>query len=132
MGPSMRTKLSLHPHSLRNSATHESTRGKSKKSKSPANWPVTYRLAAMGTLVAYTAFGATKISLARPQHAGTDDSGQYQTAGSPRPVRPFDIPAGTIESAMTAFEAATHIHITFSDEGIRSLASPELHGLLTD
>ena len=125
----MGKKLSQHPLSLRRSAKRKNA---PKKSKSAANWPVTYRLAAMGTLVVYTAFGAAKISLARPQYVGNDDPGQYQTASSPNPVRPFDIPAGTIDSAMSAFEAATHIQITFTDEGIRSLSSPGLHGLFTD
>jgi catecholate siderophore receptor len=102
------------------------------RKNSASNWPVTYRWAAMGTLVAYTALGATKIALGRQQHAGTDDTGQYHTASSPIPVRPFDIPAGTIDSAMAAFEVVSHISITFTDEGIRSLASPGLHGLFTD
>jgi len=33
------------------------------------SWPVTYRLVAMGTLVAYSALGATKIALAGPRAA---------------------------------------------------------------
>jgi hypothetical protein len=31
------------------------------KKPSSSNWPVTYRLVAIGTLVAYTAFGATNL-----------------------------------------------------------------------
>jgi catecholate siderophore receptor len=115
------------------------TKSQSKQKTSPqrkpkhlsANWPVTYRLVAMGTLVAYTAFGATKITLAEPRQASSN-SNQAQTASSPTPVRHFDIPAGSLDSAVTAFESATRIHVTFADEGIRSLSSPGVRGLYTD
>jgi hypothetical protein len=46
------------------SSRRRSSRKHPKKSKS--NWPVTYRFVAMGTLIAYTAFGAIRISLAGP------------------------------------------------------------------
>jgi catecholate siderophore receptor len=105
--------------------------GNTAKKKPACNWPVTYRLAAMGTLVAYTAFGATRITVARSRQVD-DKARQAQTAGSLLPVRPFAIPAGSVDSAMTAFEAATQIRITFTDEGIGLLASPGVQGLYTD
>src|SRR5690348_14547354 len=44
----------------------------SKKKSKISKWPVTYRFVAMGTLVAYTAFGASKITLAQsPELAST-------------------------------------------------------------
>jgi len=102
-----------------------------KNRSTSSNWPVTYRLVAMGTLVAYTAFGATKITLAQsPQDS--EATTQSQTSGSNAPVRPFDIPAGSLDSAISAYESATHIRVTFSDEGMRTLASPGVRGLYTD
>ena len=47
-------------------------------------------------------------------------------------MRPFDIPAGSLDSAISAYESATRIHVTFTNEGIRSLASPGIRGLYTD
>jgi catecholate siderophore receptor len=102
-----------------------------KNRSTSSNWPVTYRLFAMGTLVAYTAFGATKITLAQSSH-DPEATTQSQTSGSNAPVRPFDIPAGSLDSAISAYESATHIHVTFSDEGLRTLASPGVRGLYTD
>jgi catecholate siderophore receptor len=104
---------------------------KRQKHSASSNWPVTYRLVAMGTLVAYTAFGATKITLAQSPR-DSEAAAQSQTSGSNAPVRPFDIPAGSLDSAIAAYESATRIHVTFSDEGMRTLASPGVRGLYTD
>ncbi|HUE42739.1 MAG TPA: TonB-dependent siderophore receptor [Candidatus Sulfotelmatobacter sp.] len=91
---------------------------------------MTYRFVAMGTLMAYTAFGATKITLAQsPEPSATT---QAQSTGAPTPVRRFDIPAGSLDSGIAAFENLTHIHASFVDDGIRSLASPGVQGLYTD
>ena len=111
-------------------STPRVTLRKEKKRSTSSNWPVTYRFVAMGTLVAYTAFGATKITLAQSQH--DSEAAQSQSSGANAPVRPFDIPAGSLDSAISAYESATRIHVTFTNEGIRSLASPGIRGLYTD
>jgi len=101
---------------------------KSRKASKTSKWPVTYRFVAMGTLMAYTAFGATKITLA--QSPEPSPAKQTQTSGAP--TRRFDIPAGSLDSTISAFETMTHIHASFVDEGIRSLASPGVLGVYTD
>src|SRR6185312_17054682 len=102
----------------------------SKKKSKISKWPVTYRFVAMGTLVACTAFGASKITLAQsPDLAST---AQTQTSGSPAPTRRFEIPAGSLDSTVSSFEILTHIHVSFVDDGIRLLASPGVQGTYTD
>ncbi len=102
----------------------------SKKKSKISKWPVTYRFVAMGTLMAYTAFGASKVTLAQsPELAST---AQTQTSGAPTPTRRFEIPAGSLDSTISAFETLTHIHVSFVDDGIRLLASPGVQGMYTD
>jgi len=119
------------------------------KTKSSVNWPITYRYVAMGTLVAYTAFGATKVALGRLPHgasiggraranANSDSTSGPKTGEQPkgtaaadRSARHFDIPAGSLDSALAAFESVTQVHVIFSEEGIRSLSSDGVRGLYT-
>src|ERR1700733_4531356 len=62
----------------------------SNKDTRTLKWPVTYRFVAMGTLMAYTAFGATRITLAQsPEPLATI---QVQSTGAPTPVRCFAFP----------------------------------------
>jgi hypothetical protein len=96
-----------------------------KKKPAPSSWPVTYRWVAMGTLVAYTALGASKVTLASPsgEHEKTGEGTSEQQA---LVVRRFDIPAGTLEEALGAFEKNSEIHVTFSEDGLKALlARPE-------
>jgi catecholate siderophore receptor len=94
------------------------------------NWPIAYRWAAMGTLVAYSAVGsktarAQDVTRARPANAAV-----AQTAGS-QPVRRFEIAAGSLDQALTVFSRETGISVTVSEEGMRSLSSPGVTGLYT-
>jgi catecholate siderophore receptor len=106
------------------------SRRTNKKQSKTSIWPVTYRFVAMGTLMAYTAFGATKVTLAQSPEPAS--SAQTQTSGAPTPVRRFDIPAGSLDSTISTFQSITNIHVSFVDDGIRSLASPGVQGLYTD
>jgi catecholate siderophore receptor len=127
-------KLKLRLVSLMENILDKRSRSRSRRrSKKPSssNWPVTYRLIAMGTLVAYTAFGATKITLAGPQQPSSDGR-PSQTTGANAPLRRFDIPGGSLDASVSAFEVLTRIHVTFTDEGIRWLPSPGVRGLYTD
>jgi catecholate siderophore receptor len=114
---------------MNRNARRQSRRTNKKQSKA-SKWPVTYRFVAMGTLMAYTAFGATKVTLAQSPEPAS--SAQTQTSGAPTPVRRFDIPAGSLDSTISTFESLTHIHVSFVDDGIRLLASPGVQGLYTD
>ena len=95
------------------------------------SWPVAYRWAAMGTLVAYSAVGSKTINVARAQDISrpSRSNDSAETQGS-QPVRRFDIQAGPLDSVLTAFEQLTGVTVTVSKEGIRSLSSPGVTGPL--
>jgi hypothetical protein len=56
------TYLQLMPGKTEGSAVDRTKRKKKHKPKQFDRWPVTYRWAAMGTLIAYSAIGATKVA----------------------------------------------------------------------
>ncbi len=97
------------------------------------NWPIAYRWAAMGTLIAYSAVGTHKFNLARAQDIskpGGSNSPVSETQGS-QPVWRFDIPAGSVESVLDVFEKVTGVKVTVAKSGIRTLASPGVSGVYT-
>ena len=102
--------------------------GNKKKKRTQGSWPVTCRWAAMGTLVAYTAFGASKVALAYPseEHEKNREGTSEQQA---LVVRRFDISAGTLEEALGYFEKISEMRVKFSEEGLKVLHSPGLKGL---
>ena len=78
------------------------------------NWPIAYRWAAMGTLIAYSAVGTEKFNLARAQDIAKPTGSNNpvsETQGS-QPVWRFDIPAGSVESTLDAFEKVTGVKVT--------------------
>jgi catecholate siderophore receptor len=103
-----------------------------KKEKIGNGWPAAYRWAAIGTLAAYSAVGS-KFNVARAQDVTRPGSakGSVSQAQASQPVRRFDIPAGTLDSVLAAFEQATGISVTISNQGIRSVSSPGVTGLYT-
>jgi catecholate siderophore receptor len=96
-------------------------------------WPITYKLLAMGTLVAYTAIGSQKISIANAQEPRGGSSqpkeSQDQTA---LPTRRFDIPAGPLADVIGDFEKTSGLNVLMSNEKIRSIPSPGVSGVYTD
>jgi len=63
-------------------------------------------------------------------HPGPGNGSVSQTQGA-LPVRRFDIPAGSLDSVIRAFEPVAGVSVTVSTEGIRSLPSPGVSGLYT-
>ena len=103
------------------------------RNSNPGSWPVAYRWAAMGTLVAYSAVGTKTFNVARAQDVqrpGQANGSISQTQGS-QPVRRFDIPAGSLDAVAAAFEQVTGISVSLSKEGFRTLASPGVSGVYT-
>ena len=97
------------------------------------NWPIAYRWAAMGTLIAYSAVGTEKFNLVRAQDIskpGGSNSPVSETQGS-QPVWRFDIAAGSVESVLAAFEQVTGVKVSVAKEGILRLASPGVSGVYT-
>jgi catecholate siderophore receptor len=98
-----------------------------------SSWPVAYRWAAMGTLVVYSAVGSKTFNVARAQdlqRPGRANGSISQTQDS-QPVRRFDIPAGSLDSVLAAFEQLTGVSVSVSQEGIRTLSSPGVAGVYT-
>jgi catecholate siderophore receptor len=112
----------------------------SAKSSSPAEvtqfhktfWPVTYRWAAVGTLVAYSAVGTKSFNVARAQDlqrptAASGSQSRTQRAEAER----FDIPAGSLDSVIGVFDRVTGITTAVSVPDIRNLHSPGVTGNYT-
>jgi catecholate siderophore receptor len=93
------------------------------------SWPVAYRWMAMGTLVMYTAVGTKTVAYAgqTPEQA----QGTPARKMEPHPAREFDIPPGTLDVVLAAFEQACGIKATTANEGIRRIASPGVSGTFT-
>ncbi len=101
--------------------------------KNSKGWPVAYRWAAVGTIVAYSAVGSKTFTLPKAQAQQLPDrvnGSKTETPGS-QPVRRFDIPAGPLGSALTAFEQVTGCGVNLLKEAFRRLPSPGASGVYT-
>jgi catecholate siderophore receptor len=105
-------------------------RRKSHKTKRIDKWPVTYRWAAMGTLLAYSALGVTKVAVAVPLTERKEKDGA-QSGPQALVVRRFEIAAGDLGDALTAFEKISGVFVKFVDEELRTLPSHGVTGLYT-
>ncbi len=88
------------------------------------SWPIAYRWLAMGTVVIYTAIGSKTVSMAAAQELPT--SNVSDSAGQ---VLPFNIPPGTLDQVLPAFENATRLHIVLPDDRMSRLPSPGVSGM---
>jgi catecholate siderophore receptor len=105
-------------------------RRKSNKAKEVDRWPVTYRWAAMGTLLAYSAIGVTKVAVGSPLAKPKGKDGA-PTGPQALVVRRFEIASGTLGEAIAAFERVTGITVKFADDQLRTLPSHGVTGLYT-
>lgn len=96
-------------------------------------WPVAYRWAAMGSLVIYSVTGTKTIDIAYAQAptASAQPSQQQRDDAQTSPVRRFDIPPGTLDVVLSAFETATSVHVQVTNEAIRDIQSPGVVGVWT-
>jgi catecholate siderophore receptor len=93
------------------------------------SWPIGYRWAAIGTLVAYSAVGTKTIHVAQAQQLpgqATVDSAALPCQGSP-PLHRFDIAAGPLDTVLANFERTTGCTTSLSD-AFRALPSPGVSG----
>jgi catecholate siderophore receptor len=106
-------------------------------------WPVTYRWVAAGTLIAYTALGAQRVTFAQAQQTPSQTKANPpQTQTPPRnssingsasqPTHHFEIAAGLLEDVLPAFETASGLHVVITNAGIGKLQSPGVHGEYTN
>ena len=94
------------------------------------SWPVTYRWAAIGTLIAYSALGTKTITLARAQdlpHAVPAVAPAPQPTGA-QPLFRFDIAAGALDRVLAAFHDVTGITVSVASEGMHSVLSAGVSG----
>ncbi len=85
---------------------------------------------AMGTLAAYTTFGTKTVALAQAPKARSGSTiGDNQTQSLS--VRRFNIPAGPLDTVVSAFEKLSDLHVTFASDDLRNIASPGVSGLYT-
>ncbi len=114
--------------------THNKTaRNRKKANSTPNYWPVAYRWAAMGTLVAYSAVGSKTINVARAQDlpAPAQANGSVSQTQGAQPVRRFDIPGGPLDAVLVPFQQITGITVRIFAEGARSIPSPGVSGIYT-
>jgi catecholate siderophore receptor len=97
------------------------------------SWPVAYRLAALGTLVAYSAIGSKTINVvcAHELSGASKASGRATQTRGAVPELAFDIQPGPLGPVLAAFEAATGLHASVVKSGMLSLASPGVSGTCT-
>jgi len=105
-------------------------RNKSSKINRVDRWPVTYRWAALGTLLAYSALGVTKVSVAA---SWAEDKAKIGGPLGPQAlvVRRFEIAPSDLGSAMDSFARVSGISVEFADDELRTLPSKGVAGLYT-
>src|SRR5262249_21605415 len=80
--------------------------------------------------MAYTALGASKVTVALPSGGNHDKNGPNSESGSQTlVVRRFEIVEGTLGDVLATFEKITAIHVSFVDDGIKLLHSEGVTGL---
>jgi catecholate siderophore receptor len=92
---------------------------KSKKRRGPKYWIVA--ISTVGMLIAYCPNKSHKIVLGKARLA-EDTAAQTQ-----QPII-FNIPAGTLESVLLAFQKISGLQIVIPNDGMRSVASPGVTG----
>jgi catecholate siderophore receptor len=101
--------------------------------KARSSWPVAYRWAAMGTLVAYSAVGTKTLSAAQAQELQRpkpSNGSSAQTQGT-LPTHRFDIPAGPLDGVLPVFERTTGYTVTLANERLRTISSKGVSGSFT-
>ena len=86
---------------------------------------------ALGTMAAYTTFSGDALA---KLHAQQDRSAPTvhasgQTQGLT--VRRFDIPPGTLEAVLAAYERTSQLHVIVPQDSMRGIRSPGVAGLYT-
>jgi catecholate siderophore receptor len=95
-----------------------------------SSWPIAYRWAAVGMLVAYSAVGTKTLNAAQAQEIQQPkpvNGATVQTQGAP-PHHRFDIPAGSLSAVLPAFERTTGCTVTLANERLRSISSKGVSG----
>lgn len=92
------------------------------KKRCPGYW------VAMGTLAAYATAGTSSVAVTYAQVREAISTPEQPPSLT---VRRFDIPAGSLDEALRAFEKTAEVRVRALQEGLRSLSSPGVSGLHT-
>ena len=87
------------------------------------------KLGAMGALVAFTVGNSRAVAIGYAHR--TDAAVASTQAQDKTQVLRFDIPAGTLEEALNAFQRLTGLRVEIPDEKMRSISSPGVSGAYT-
>ncbi len=106
---------------------------KGHKARKQAAWPVAYRWAAMGTLVAYSAIGTKTIRpvLAQDLPRTTQPGVAPVAAQGDLPVYRFEIPPESLVEAAAAFERLTGLKLMLSEKALGDVPTPGISGVFT-
>jgi catecholate siderophore receptor len=110
--------------------TPSKQKNKNSRRSIQSGWPIVYRWAAMGTIVAYSAVGSKTFNIAKAQELQLPKKAtdlRSPTQGSPLERR-FDIPGGPLASVLEIFEQVTGYRVSLSNEAFRLLPSPGVSG----
>jgi catecholate siderophore receptor len=102
------------------------TTGEKARKNGRDNWPVTYRWAAMGTIVAYSAVGSKSIDVAHAQDAPKPGGTISQTQ-----LQSFDIAPGPLSDVLPRFAGAASLTFRLSTDSLGAIASPGVSGSFT-
>ena len=91
---------------------------KARKRRGPRYWIVA--IGTLGMLVAYCPRNSHNVILGKTRHEDAAAATQQQIA--------FDIPAGTLETVLSAFQKTTGLQVIIPNEAMRSLPSPGVKG----
>jgi catecholate siderophore receptor len=130
----MRIKIKRRKHSSKTHNRHIHRNNNGSASRTRPGWPEVYKWVATGTLVVSTAIGSKTINVAYAQEppAVVSTAAPNQTvADQAVAAQRFDIPPGTLDTVLTAFQKMTAWQVIVSDAAIRTLASPGVSGLHT-
>ena len=102
---------------------------KNKKSSFKQRGPVYWvAMSAMGTLVAYSAFGSKTVSFAHThENRGAITINQSQSPAARR----FDIPPGPLDAVLNTFQNMTGVRVIVPNSDIGTIASPGVAGVYT-
>ncbi len=97
--------------------------------RGPRYWVLS--IGTMGALVAFTVGNSRAVALGYARHAeaavaAADSQGQNRSQ-----VLRFDIPPGTLETVLGAFQSLTGLRVIIPNDAMRGLASPGVSGAYT-
>src|SRR5215216_1941943 len=101
---------------------------KSSQQNGPKYW---LTITAMGTLVAYSAFGSKTIGYAYPQWPQSASTAIHLQNQSKTPTHRFDIPPGSLDTVLNAFQNVTGWRVILMKDEIASISSPGVSGIYT-